>query len=379
MPEMSEIRLVPPSAESLAPALRVAEGARPAPPSGAVTDVELPEGDNIVPFRRPPPGVEPASAKATLPAGVRERPAPRHAESSRTMALVAALLVSVSGHAGLYVLLNRPVEPRASIGLESMSVELVLGADAPAGRGPVPTEQESDPSAAASPAGTPDAPETPVPPPAETAAADPPAVDPPVADPPAETPVQPPATVAAAASPTEAPSPVAAAAPPPDPAAVPSDPVAVPVPPQVASPPARPPVRAVVPRPEPRPPARPKPRGSDGRDRVAALVTAAPEAGGPGRGRSDRDSNYPGLVAAHLARFKRFPAEARAYGGSGAATVRFVLDGGGRVRSVALVRGSGNPALDRESVEVVRRSSPFPAPPDGRSHDFTQPIRFNVR
>ncbi|NVO17960.1 MAG: energy transducer TonB, partial [Rhodoplanes sp.] len=123
----------------------------------------------------------------------------------------------------------------------------------------------------------------------------------------------------------------------------------------------------------------PKPRGRDGRDHVAALATAAPEAGGPGRGRSDRDSNYPGRVAAHLARFKRFPAEARTHGGNGAATVRFVLDGGGRVSSVALVSGSGNPALDRESVEVVRRASPFPAPPDGRPHDFTQPIRFNVR
>ncbi|NVO16549.1 MAG: hypothetical protein HXX10_21185, partial [Rhodoplanes sp.] len=242
MLEMPDIRLVPTPAENLAPPLRLAEGARPAPPPGSVVAGALPEGGNIVPFRRPQPGAEPAS-RVPLPAGAEERPAPRHAESSRTLALVAALLVSVSAHAGLYVLLNRPVEPRASIGLEAMSVELVLGADAPAGRAPVPGEQESEPSAAARPAGAPDAPETPEPPPPETAAA--------------ETPAQTPVDVAAAAPPVEAPPPVEAAAPPPDP-------VAMPVPPQVApSPtvPKKPPVRAAAPRPEPRPPARPKPRG----------------------------------------------------------------------------------------------------------------------
>ncbi len=95
------------------------------------------------------------------------------------------------------------------------------------------------------------------------------------------------------------------------------------------------------------------------------------------RPRSDAGANYPDLVAAHLARFQRLPAEARAQRADAVATVRFTLDGSGRVSSVTLVRPSGVAALDRESQDAVRRASPFPAPPNGRAMSFTLPIRLN--
>jgi protein TonB len=110
--------------------------------------------------------------------------------------------------------------------------------------------------------------------------------------------------------------------------------------------------------------------------------TAAPApnaASGVGVGRSDTSANYNGRIAAHLARHKQYPAAARAAGSQGIATVSFSLDGGGRVTSVRLARGSGIASIDQEVVAMVRRASPFPPPPDGRGRNFTVPVRFNLR
>jgi len=105
----------------------------------------------------------------------------------------------------------------------------------------------------------------------------------------------------------------------------------------------------------------------------------ATPANGVGRGRSDADSNYRGLVAAHLARYKRFPTDARSRGDQGVASVAFSLDTGGRVSSVALVRGSGVASLDQEVQAMVHRASPFPAPPSGRPMSFTVPVSFRLQ
>ena len=94
------------------------------------------------------------------------------------------------------------------------------------------------------------------------------------------------------------------------------------------------------------------------------------------RGRSNADVNYRGLVAAHLARHKQFPAGARIGGDEGTAFVMFSLDGTGSVTSVRLIQSSGVGSLDHETQAMVRRASPFPAPPSGQPMIFTVPIRF---
>jgi len=99
---------------------------------------------------------------------------------------------------------------------------------------------------------------------------------------------------------------------------------------------------------------------------------------GVGRGSSASDANYSARVAAHLARFKRFPAEARARSQRGSTMVSFALDGDGRVTSARLVRGSGVTLLDNEVVAMVHRASPFPRPPDGRPKNFTAPVSFQL-
>ena len=97
-----------------------------------------------------------------------------------------------------------------------------------------------------------------------------------------------------------------------------------------------------------------------------------------GVGRSDANSNYAGLVSAHLRRHQQYPADARSRGEQGTATVSFSVDGAGRVASARLVRGSGIASIDQEVEAMVRRSSPFPAPPSGRGVSFTVPVSFRL-
>jgi protein TonB len=117
------------------------------------------------------------------------------------------------------------------------------------------------------------------------------------------------------------------------------------------------------------------------RDRAseqARASTPSNPANNIGVGRSDYDTNYRGLVAAHLARYKQYPADARSRGDRGTAAVTFSIGGGGGVTSVGLARSSGVASIDQEVVAMVRRASPFPAPPGGRPQRFTVPVSFHL-
>jgi protein TonB len=61
------------------------------------------------------------------------------------------------------------------------------------------------------------------------------------------------------------------------------------------------------------------------------------------------------------------------------ATISFGIDGGGRVTSVRIVRGTGVASLDQEAQAMPHRASPFPAPPGGRPMTFTVPVSFLMR
>lgn len=68
-------------------------------------------------------------------------------------------------------------------------------------------------------------------------------------------------------------------------------------------------------------------------------------------------------LLSHLARYKRYPNEARRRGIEGTSQVRFNLDRNGKVLSVELAKSSGNTALDEATLAMIRRASPVPAPP----------------
>jgi periplasmic protein TonB len=84
-------------------------------------------------------------------------------------------------------------------------------------------------------------------------------------------------------------------------------------------------------------------------------------------------------LAAHVQRFKRYPAEALAKRLHGNAMVRFTIDRAGAVISAEIVGHSGTEVLDRESLSLIARAAPLPQAPHhvrGTHFTFTVPVHF---
>lgn len=313
---------------------------------------------NVIPFARPrvlrpapevapPPDARPVAAGLT-----RER-----------VYLLAFAALSLAAHGGLLWASWREPQPLASIGEQVISVEIVVGATAPAGVAQAPGESEVQ-------AAAPEPPRE-----AEQKATEQPQDVPVAMDEKAPEQKAPEQAVETSVEPkiAEAPKPEEQ-----QPREAPRHTeVALLPPPEEKPPEAKPapkPVHDAAPAKEPRRIAAPT------REQAQKQAKATPSAAANnvGVGRSDNDTNYAGIVSAHLRRHQQYPADARSRGEQGTATVSFNLDGGGRVTSERLVRGSGIASLDQEVQAMVRRSSPFPAPPSGRAQSFTVPVSFRL-
>lgn len=88
--------------------------------------------------------------------------------------------------------------------------------------------------------------------------------------------------------------------------------------------------------------------------------------------------SYERIILGRLAKAKRFPPGARSRGARGVAVVAFRLGETGDVAAVALLRSSGETDLDGESLALVARASPFPAPPAGAQRSFAVDIAFGM-
>ena len=369
---------------------------------------------NVVPFAR----VRRSEAE---PAEVRvdgdRRPAPMRTAPARRLRLAALALVSLMLHGGLIAAFWQRPTPLASVGVQAISVELVLGANTAAGLSKTQGEQQVD-AVAASDAEelepkvkptqevqpTTQAPQNVKVAQVETAPEATRAVKHEIVKPDEAAPAAQ-QLIIEQATPADKPAPAH------DPDAMPAK-LTKPVESKLLE--ARPvdtqPVETAKPAETEVRPAKaadikpntveaqtereltPLPRRAPQRTRIAARTSertrevrrqrasaSSVAASGIGRGRSDLTTNYSGLVAAHLARHKRFPDEARRRGEQGRATISFRLDGSGRVAGVQLVRGSGSVSIDREAQAMVHRASPFPAPPSGRALTITVPINFDIR
>jgi len=275
---------------------------------------------NISPFRR----TEEADwSGQTPPLRVAEsdRPAPPRLDDERRFHLALIFAGSLIGHAAPFAFFRTDPEAMASIGENAITVEIIVGADAAAGtaqaRSDIEPEQQSTMEIRQDEAAQekPVTEETKIPPEARMAR-----------DEESIAPVQ-----------------------------------------KEATPPER---NVEETRPEPK-------RPSPAQSKPAPSRASAP-ANSIGRGQMAGDANYRGLVAARLARFKRFPPEARRRREQGSALVSFVIDAKGRVITVRLVRGTGFAALDEEVQEMVRRASPFPPPPSGAEMNFSAPVSFHL-
>jgi protein TonB len=318
---------------------------------------------NVVPFMRPPAAGTHAPEIA-LPADAAHLPATGAARDR--MRLLAFAALSLAMHAGLLAAFWRDPVPLASIGVEVMSIEIVVGATAPAGVAQAPGENEVQAVAAPEP-------QQPEPPREQEQLAT----------------VQPQDVQVAPEE--KAPEQAAKSETPVENVVTETPKREEEKPPEVT----RDTEVALAPTPEEKQPEAQQPKPAQNaapakeRRRIEAptkeQATKQAKASAPstaannvGVGRSDSNSNYAGLVSAHLRRHQQYPSEARSRGDQGTATVSFSLDGGGRVTSSSLVRGSGIASIDQEVQAMVRRSSPFPAPPSGRGASFTVPVSFRL-
>jgi protein TonB len=102
----------------------------------------------------------------------------------------------------------------------------------------------------------------------------------------------------------------------------------------------------------------------------SATPAQAPSSHGPDK--------WEGRVLARLARFRRYPDDARRARQQGTAYIRFRIDRDGHVLSSSLERSSGYPDLDAAAMETLRRADPLPKiPPDRPDQvELLVPIEF---
>jgi protein TonB len=93
---------------------------------------------------------------------------------------------------------------------------------------------------------------------------------------------------------------------------------------------------------------------------------------------SDAKARWEALLLAHLERFRRYPARARATREQGVAYIRFTMDRAGKVLSSSIARKSGSVTLDLGALDTLRRAQPLPAiPPDMPDIvELTIPVEF---
>lgn len=407
---MKPAETAPPALPKIGPSDRLG-AIVPAPAATALDGADL---TNVIVLAHRRSGAEIEAPAVTVDDKDRPAPAGSWRDATPWTALIAAALLL---HLGLVVFFMRDPTPMPSLALDSISVEIVLGGQTEAGTAQTPSSAQSAPS---SPAESPSKPAEQPAEPIEQPKPDlRPRLDAEVSElaskantPEEQTPQeqmlqeQPPQEQAPQeqASQEQAPQeqardepepeqPQAAAVEPdpseavaePEPTPAPSEPKPVsataaaeaeiaPKQAETETEKAKPVEQPVATQPPPKDaaPATPRERSKPAPARVAAAQSGV----GVGSSRAIRD--WASQVSAHLARNKRYPADALARGIGGTASVAFTLDGNGHVTSVRLVRSSGSASLDRESRDLVRRASPFPPPPQGKA-SITVPVNFNVR
>ena len=128
-----------------------------------------------------------------------------------------------------------------------------------------------------------------------------------------------------------------------------------------------------------------KPKEKPKKKSVARAPSAAPQradnAAAPMPGGSrEANASWRSQLVARLERYKRYPSEAR--GDVGVTQVAFRVDRSGGVHGVRIARSSGSNLLDRETLALVERAQPMPAPPSGISDSelsVIAPVRYNAR
>lgn len=124
------------------------------------------------------------------------------------------------------------------------------------------------------------------------------------------------------------------------------------------------------PKPKPPEPVPPKPQETESVKESVAPANETPSENKPAAPQlaapsvpSAAERTWQSELFNHLARYKRYPEDARRRGLKGTNRLRFVIDSNGMVLSYELVGKTGSASLDRATLQTIRRAQPLPKPP----------------
>lgn len=98
-------------------------------------------------------------------------------------------------------------------------------------------------------------------------------------------------------------------------------------------------------------------------------------------GRKGDAKNYFSRLLSHLARHKRYPADAKKAKQEGIVKVKFSLGRDGRLLDYGISESSGNPKLDNAALSMLQDANPLPPIPDSIDRDtvtLVVPIEFSL-
>ena len=91
--------------------------------------------------------------------------------------------------------------------------------------------------------------------------------------------------------------------------------------------------------------------------------------------------SYSSLLANAIAKYKQYPKIAQMRGWQGTVIVDLEIDTKGAVISIKIKKSSTYEVLDNEALEMIKKASPFPAPPEslrGKNFNVLVPISFKL-
>ncbi len=91
--------------------------------------------------------------------------------------------------------------------------------------------------------------------------------------------------------------------------------------------------------------------------------------------------SYSSLLANAIAKYKQYPKIAQMRGWQGTVIADLEIDTKGAVISIKIKKSSTYEVLDNEALEMIRKASPFPAPPEslrGKNFNVLVPISFKL-
>lgn len=99
----------------------------------------------------------------------------------------------------------------------------------------------------------------------------------------------------------------------------------------------------------------------------------------------DRDnalSAYSSKLGRAIAKYKSYPKLAQRRGWQGTVLLAIKVDNNGNVLSATVSKSSGHATLDKSALKMVKKASPFPAPPSilqGDSFTISVPVVFKLK